>query len=426
MKRLRTLAILTGLAVVIAACGEPIQPPGETHTLTVTVEGDGSGTVTFDSTGGDAVGTSEHAAGTQVTLVATAGDDSTFAGWGDACAGTDATCTVTMDGDKTVTATFESSQVPEEVQLSVQFTGSNAGGRVVQDDLGIDCAYDAGAGTASGDCGPVTASSSSSYTFTATPEPGMEFAGWAGDADAQCADGDASCELTPDKDPFVVVAVFRDPNLGAPVSREVAIDHRDDDGLEWVTAANTGDPVHGPGFTHSRLQYSGLAYVNRYEAEVINGFIFRDLGIPAGATIESAYIQFTSIIRRTNAAHVPSDNSDAISLLITAEASTSPAQILHESDADPLSSRPLVGASVEWTDIPDWTVKGQTGAAQQTVDISAVLQAVVDLDGWDESGDVGIIIKNNDADATVGWRQIATYDEDPSVAPVLHFTYTAP
>src|SRR5690606_21626057 len=254
----------------------------------------------------------------------------------------------------------------------------------------------------------------------------MEFAGWAGDADAQCDDAQTSGELTPDKEGFVVRAVFVDPNVGAPVSRSVAVTDGADDGLEWVTAANTGEPEHGPAYTHSSLPYSGLAYVNRYEAEVINEFIFRDLDIPAGATITEAYIQFTSIMRTTNAAHVPSDGSDQINLLITAEASTNPDPIPHENDSNPISTRPTVGTTVTWTDVPDWAAKGDATEAQRTVDISALLQAVIDQDGWDESGDVGIVILNNDADATVGWRQIATFNEDPAAAPVLHFTYTAP
>lgn len=425
MQRIRLLTILTALAVVIAACGEPI-PPAETSTLTVTIEGDG--TVTFDTADGDdAAGTSEHARDAEVTLVATPADGNTFVGWGGACAGTDATCVVTMDADKSVTAVFEAEEpLPEEVQLSVAFTGSSGGGTVTQADLGIACSYDPGTGETDGECGPVTASTLTAYTFEAEAAADMEFAGWAGDADAQCDDAQTSCELTPDKEGFVVVAVFVDPNVGAPVSRSVAVTAGEDDGLEWVTAANTGEPEHGPGYTHSSLQYSGLAYVNRYEAEVINEFIFRDLDIPAGATITEAYIQFTSIMRTGNAAHVPSDGSDQINLLITAEASTNPDPIPHENDSNPISTRPTVGTTVTWTDVPDWAAKGDATEAQRTVDISALLQAVIDQDGWDESGDVGIVILNNDADATVGWRQIATFNEDPEAAPVLHFTYTAP
>jgi hypothetical protein len=44
--------------------------------------------------------------GTVVTLTALASGNRVFAGWGGACSGTATTCTLTMDGDKAVTAIF--------------------------------------------------------------------------------------------------------------------------------------------------------------------------------------------------------------------------------------------------------------------------------------------------------------------------------
>jgi len=41
-----------------------------------------------------------------ITLTATAGSRSTFTGWSGACSGTATTCTVSMNSDKSVTATF--------------------------------------------------------------------------------------------------------------------------------------------------------------------------------------------------------------------------------------------------------------------------------------------------------------------------------
>ncbi len=77
------------------------------HTLTVTKAGTGSGTVTSSPAGIDCGATcsAEFTEGTMVTLTATPAAGSTFTGWSGACSGT-GTCTVTMDQDRAVTATF--------------------------------------------------------------------------------------------------------------------------------------------------------------------------------------------------------------------------------------------------------------------------------------------------------------------------------
>ncbi len=70
-----------------------------THTLTVTEMGAG-GSVT-------PAGTTTHDSGTEVTLTASWNDAThSFTGWGGGCSGTSSTCVLTMDADKTVTATF--------------------------------------------------------------------------------------------------------------------------------------------------------------------------------------------------------------------------------------------------------------------------------------------------------------------------------
>jgi VCBS repeat protein/putative Ig domain-containing protein/List-Bact-rpt repeat protein/FG-GAP repeat protein len=76
--------------------------------LTTNKTGSGSGTVTSNiagiNCGGDC--TEDYNVGTSVTLTATAGTGFLFAGWsGGGCSGT-GTCNVTMNADKTVTATF--------------------------------------------------------------------------------------------------------------------------------------------------------------------------------------------------------------------------------------------------------------------------------------------------------------------------------
>ena len=77
-----------------------------TYTLTVHKNGTGTGNVTGQGIDCGKDCTETYSENRQIILTATAEPLSTFAGWSGACSGT--TCQVTMNNDKTVTATFNS------------------------------------------------------------------------------------------------------------------------------------------------------------------------------------------------------------------------------------------------------------------------------------------------------------------------------
>lgn len=78
----------------------------EDHALTVTLEGDGTGTVTSDPAGIDCGGTcaATFTDGLSVTLMPVADDSSIFVGWTGDCVG--ASCTLSMEGPREATAQF--------------------------------------------------------------------------------------------------------------------------------------------------------------------------------------------------------------------------------------------------------------------------------------------------------------------------------
>ena len=159
------------------ACGEATEsdvweiaeePPIQ---LSVTVQGAGDVTSTPAgiNCGSDCSETYDVVTG--VTLTATPQGSAVFAGWSGACTGTSTNCTLTMDGPKSVTATFTA--VPQ--QLLVTFAGSGSG---TVTGAGIDCSSTG----SPNDCDE-TYPPNTEVILTAT-EVGSTFGGWS----AECTD----------------------------------------------------------------------------------------------------------------------------------------------------------------------------------------------------------------------------------------------
>lgn len=174
------------LCLLLLACGGGGGGgDAQTHTLNVSVIGSGGG-VSSSPAGIDCTSTSGSdcsdvfAAGDVVTLSAAPAAGWRFVGWtgtGGACSA-NVNCTLTMNADRTVQATFS------QTSFTLSVTSPSGQGTVTSDPAGIDC-------NGATDCG-ASYSYGTTVTLTAVPASGYEFTGWSG---AGCS-GTAPCHVS--------------------------------------------------------------------------------------------------------------------------------------------------------------------------------------------------------------------------------------
>ncbi|MCB0559518.1 MAG: T9SS type A sorting domain-containing protein, partial [Phaeodactylibacter sp.] len=136
------------------------------------------------------------------------------------------------------------------------------------------------------------------------------------------------------------------------------------------------------------------------------GMRFNDLNIPQGANINSAYIQFTVDENR---------NDDPCNLTIYGQAADN-AATFSSTDFD-ISSRARTTNSVAWAP-PQWLNIGNAGPEQQTVDISPVIQEIVNRNGYTAASSIVIMIEGTG-------RRVAESFNSPAGAPQLCIDFFA-
>ncbi|MDQ3190432.1 MAG: T9SS type A sorting domain-containing protein, partial [Bacteroidota bacterium] len=134
---------------------------------------------------------------------------------------------------------------------------------------------------------------------------------------------------------------------------------------------------------------NGLMYLNSTDLELVNdgaakgnqivGLRFNGIGIPKGAVIENAYIQFTTDEATTS----------TTSLSINGEASdNAPAFTTSNNN---VSSRSKTVAKTTWNPA-GWPTIGESGTGQQTPDLKSIVQEITDRQGWDSLNSMAFII----------------------------------
>lgn len=156
---------------------------------------------------------------------------------------------------------------------------------------------------------------------------------------------------------------------------------------------------------------NGSMYINSSDLELVQdnsaqtiGLRFRNLGIPQGANILSAHLQFT----------VDETTSSATTLTIQGENNNS-ASGFNSANFN-VSNRPKTSQSVQWQ-VPSWSSIGQRGSSQKSPDIKAIIQKIVSRNGFNTASNIGIIITGT------GKRVADSYEGGASKAAELVIVY---
>ena len=132
------------------------------------------------------------------------------------------------------------------------------------------------------------------------------------------------------------------------------------------------------------------------------GLRFNGIIIPKGVTISKAYIQFQA----------DETSSDVTNLTIHGE-KVANATAFTENDND-ISGRTTTNASASWSQ-EAWTSVGERAAAQQTSDLTAIVQELVNQGTWENGNAMAFIITGS------GKRVAESFDG--SRAPALHIEF---
>ncbi|MBK8566519.1 MAG: T9SS type A sorting domain-containing protein [Saprospiraceae bacterium] len=116
---------------------------------------------------------------------------------------------------------------------------------------------------------------------------------------------------------------------------------------------------------------------------VSTGLRYRGVNVPKGATIDSAFIEIW--------AH--EDEGDLAIVTIYAEASDNPVTY---NETDLISDRPRTTANVVWNCDEEWTIWEQ----YRTPDLKALVQEVVDRDGWQQGNAMAFYLTGQDQGAS--------------------------
>ncbi|MFC2116275.1 Ig-like domain-containing protein [Bacteroidota bacterium] len=135
------------------------------------------------------------------------------------------------------------------------------------------------------------------------------------------------------------------------------------------------------------------------------GLRFTGLNIPPGATIESAFIQFTV------------DEASSGNCVLTIKGHNADNSEPFTSAANNVSGRETTLTEVIWTPY-DWPTVGAAGANQRTPDLGSIVQEIVNRPGYTQNSAISIFVTGS------GKRTVEAYEGAAGSAALLTVNYT--
>jgi hypothetical protein len=179
------------------------------------------------------------------------------------------------------------------------------------------------------------------------------------------------------------------------VMMSARINSGNDDSEEHVNEGGTID------ITSSDIE---LGHEGSVSDPQLVGLYFRNLQIPAGVDVTSAYVRFEVDVAFSGELH----------LLIAGEKNVAPAAL--STATRDLSLRVQTDAKAMWN-VENFPA---VDARHNTVDISPIIEEIVGLPGWTPGGNIVILLGLDTAFTTGTNREVESYEGESGAAPILN------
>lgn len=153
------------------------------------------------------------------------------------------------------------------------------------------------------------------------------------------------------------------------------------------------------------LTSSDLELINDNGVDQEVGIRFQNITIPQGATITNAYIEFIA----------DGASSGTTNLNFYGEVADNAA--VFAATTNNITGRTKTSATVAWSNVPAWTVSGQT---QQTPNLTSIIQEIINRAGWLSGNSLAVIVNGT----TGSLRKAVSYNGNAASAALLVIQYT--